>query len=120
MKKDKPFLTVSTQIYKLKEQGLIISVSNYTKDILRTHSYYSFVNGYCDLLIKSRSPRIFKEGASFGELLALYNFDRGLRKLLFPEILFIEEKIKATCINVFCGSKTDLGLIHKMDDYLFK
>lgn len=118
MKIDKPFLSVSCQIYKLREQGLWVPITNTTKDILRTHSYYSLVNGYCDLLVKSKSPRVFKTNASFKELVALFNFDTSIRKCLFPEILFIEEKIKATCINVFCGAKNENDYVYKMDEYL--
>lgn len=118
MKNDKPFISVSQQIYKLRSQGLIISNTQRNQDIFRTHSYYSLVNGYCDLLTKNKRPRIFKEGATFDELLAIFNFDRSFRLFLFPQILFIEEKIKATCINVFCGTKKDGEYSYQADDYL--
>lgn len=118
MSRIKPFLSVSQQIYKLRSQGLRIYCDDKTKDILRTHSYYSFVNGYCDLLVISKHPRVFKEGATFKELTAIYNFDTSFRRFLFPEILFIEEKIKATCINVFCGKKKDGKYVHEGDKYL--
>lgn len=118
MKNNKPFLSVSEQIYKLRSQGLKIFSDDSTKDILRTHSYYSFVNGYCDLLVKSKSPRQFKVGASFEELTAIYDFDTSFREYLFPQILYIEEKIKATCINVFCGYKEDNTYLYEMDKYL--
>ena len=115
---DKPFLTVNKQIKKLKSQGLHIYNIKHANDILLNHSYYSFVNGYCDLLVKSKSPRIFKSGAKFKELEAIYDFDTGFRRFLFPQILFIEEKIKAICINRFCGKKVNNAYINNQDKYL--
>ena len=105
MKIEKPFLTIDQQIDKLKEQGLTITDVSGAKRILKTHSYYTYVNGYCDLLVKSKSPRVFKDGASFEELQAIRDFDTSFRRFLFPQILYIEEKIKASCVSGFCGEK---------------
>ena len=115
---DKPFLTINKQIKKLKSQGLYIPDDERAKRILLNHSYYSFVNGYCDLLVRSKSPRVFKDGARFKELEAIYDFDTGFRRFLFPQILYIEEKIKAICINKFCGKKVNGVYINNRDKYL--
>ncbi len=114
----KPFLSINKQVKKLKSQGLYIYDDDYAKKILITHSYYSFVNGYCDLLVKGKSPRIFKDHTKFEELEAIYDFDTGFRRFLFPQILYIEEKIKAVCINKFCGKKMNGVYINETDSYL--
>ena len=118
MLNDKPFLTINKQVDKLVSQGLVINDVRKAKNILLNHSYYTFVNGYCDLLVKSKSPRIFKTNASFEELEAIYDFDTGFRRFLFPQILYIEEKIKAICINKFCGNKVNGVLVFSQDKYL--
>lgn len=115
---DKPYLSVNKQITKLKSQGLSVRRTSHVIDVLRTHSYYSFVNGYCDLLVKSKSPRVFKSGASFTELEAIYNFDTCFRRFLFPQILYIEEKIKAKCISEYCGEKVSGSYVNNMNKYL--
>ena len=117
---DKPFLSINKQVAKLKSQGLAICDEKRAKNILLNHSYYSFVNGYCDLLVKSKSPRVFKENATFEELEAIYDFDTGFRRFLFPQILYIEEKIKAICINQFCGKKVNKIFVNSGDKYLDK
>lgn len=115
---EKPFLSIKKQIAKLKSQGLNIRKDNHTYNLLLTHSYYAFVNGYCDLLIKSRSPRVFKDGAKFSELEAIHDFDTGFRRFLFPQILYIEAKIKANCIYSFCGKKDSGNYLYPADKYL--
>ena len=99
-------------------QGLRVDDISRANNILLNHSYYSFVNGYCDLLVKSKSPRVFKDNANFRELEAIYDFDTGFRRFLFPQILYIEEKIKAICINKFCGKKINGSFINDGDKYL--
>lgn len=116
---DKPFLPITKQISHLKKQGLAFSDIKAAKTILQTHSYYSLVNCYCDLLISQRSPRVFKPGATFEELMAIRDFDTGFRRFLLPQILFIEEKLNATVINAYSShKKADGTFAHFQDDYL--
>lgn len=115
---EKPFLTIEQQILKLRSQGLSITSNKHVIDFLCTHSYYSIVNGYCDLFVKSKMPRKFKEGSSFCELEALYNFDTGFARYLLKQILYIEDKIKATCISEFCGARKGKAFLYPRDAYL--
>ena len=116
---NKPFLSIPQQIQILKSQGLTFGDEKYASRILTNHSYYSLVNAYCDLLVGSKSPRIFKAGATFEELVAIYNFDTSLRRFLFPQILYIEEKLKAAMIHHYCAAlKPDGSFLHNEDDYL--
>jgi abortive infection bacteriophage resistance protein len=115
----KLYLTIDDQIDNLKNQGLIFSNEKKARSILKTHSYYSIVNCYCDLLVNRKSPRQFKVGATFDELLAIRDFDTSFRRFLFPQVLYVEEKFKAILINGYCGAKNAQGgLIHSEDDYL--
>lgn len=116
---EKKFLSVDEQIELLVSQGLIITDNYSARLILSNHSYYSIVNGYCDLLLDKRSPKMYKKGATFKELVAIHDFDSSFRRFLFPQILYIEDKIKANCINAFCGEKDSAGnLVHTGEDYL--
>lgn len=115
----KPYLTISQQIQKLEEQGLIVSDKGHAKRILQTHSYYTIVNSYCDLLVDRVSPRRFKPGATFFELMAIRDFDTCFRRFLFPQILYIEEKSKASVIQAYCSATNpDGSFLHLADDYL--
>ena len=115
----KPYLSIEDQIAKLESQGLSIENRRYASAILLTHSYFSLVNGYGDLLLKQRHPRVFLDGASFKELLAIFDFDTKLRAQLIPDILYLEDKLKTTCVHAFLEEKDSNGnFIHFGDAYL--
>ena len=116
---NKPFLPIRDQIALLKTQGLVFNDEKKAETVLKTHSYYSLVNCYCDLLVKQKSPRQFKTGASFEELMAIRDFDTGFRRFLLPQILYIEEKMSATVINSYSSAtNADGTFTHSQDDYL--
>lgn len=116
---NKRFLSIEDQINLLKSQGLTFTPGSGAKLILKTHSYYSLVNCYCDLLVSQKSPRVFKRGATFSELKAIRDFDTGFRRFLLPQLLYIEEKLNAAVINAYGSAKDQNGTpIHGQDDYL--
>ena len=116
---NKPFLPIRDQIALLKTQGLVFNDEKKAETVLKTHSYYSLVNCYCDLLVLQKSPRVFRSGATFEELMAIRDFDTGFRRFLLPQILYIEEKLNATAINAYGSSKDSSGsFVHTQDDYL--
>ncbi len=116
---EKPYLSIPDQIACLKSQGLVFGDEAKAKRILKTHSYYSIVNGYCDLLVASKSPRRFRPNSTFEELLAIHDFDTSFRRFLFPQILYVEEKIKAAVIDGYAKQTNPDGTFkHTKDDYL--
>lgn len=56
----------------------------------------------------------FKEGASFDEVIARYNFDRKLRLILFDAIEIIEVALRAKIINHLSQAKITK---QESDDY---
>jgi Abortive infection bacteriophage resistance protein len=113
MKFGKEFLTVDEQINLLLSKGLSISDVSSAKIVLLDHSYYEIVNGYRDpfLIPKNgkKQDKIFKEGAAFKELFALYSFDFRLRSFLLPYVLAVEEKVKTKTIYQFLNEKSSDG-----------
>ena len=65
----------------------------------------------------------FKEGASFDDVIARYNFDRGLRQILFDAIEIIEVALRAKIINHLSQAKNsglwylDASLFERSDYY---
>ena len=60
----------------------------------------------------------FKEGASFDDVIARYDFDRNLRLILFDAIEIIEVALRAKIINHLSQAK-DSGLWY-LDESLFE
>lgn len=115
----KPFLTTKQQITKLRKAGLVVKKPHIAEMILANHSYYSFVNGYRDWFTNGEKPRKFIPGTTFDDLLALYDFDSKLRRVLFPTILYIEDKLKCHVIYEFgIALATRLGCFAFKDEYL--
>ena len=96
---NKPPLTYSQQLQKLKERGLIINNEKKTLHILESVSYYR-LSGYWYPLLQDKKNRIFKENADFETAFKLYCFDRELRKLVLAELEKIEIAIRAKMIYV--------------------
>ena len=79
----KPFLTYDEQIEKLiNEKKLIINDSESAKEVLKNIGYFSLIGGYKTPFIDPMT-RIYQNGASFNDILALYHFDLSLRELIF-------------------------------------
>ncbi len=79
----KPFLTYDQQLEKLRnEKNLLIDDTEVAKESLKNIGYFSLVGGYKTPFINSMT-RIYQNGASFNDILALYQFDLSLRELVF-------------------------------------
>lgn len=91
----KPFLTYRQQIAKLRdEKGLIITDETYAETMLRQNSYFALITGYKHLF-KSETTGKYKNGTSFEDLVALYEFDRGLRELFLRYLCQVERHIRS-------------------------
>lgn len=91
----KPFLTYQQQIAKLRdEKGLIIRDEAYAETMLRQNSYFALVTGYKHLF-KNKTTGKYRDGTSFEDLVALYEFDRGLRELFLRYLCQVERHVRS-------------------------
>lgn len=89
MKYSKPFITISEQVNQLKSRGLIIANENEAEIFLQNVSYYRLA-GYWWPMQSDKTNHTFKPNSTFENIIAIYNFDRELRLLLFDVIERIE------------------------------
>ncbi len=101
--KNKTFKNLDEQIAILEARGLVINDKDWAREILLKENYF-FVNGYRHLLMKNSSDEKFVEGATFGELYAIFWFDRKIRNIMFKYILIIENNMKSV-ISYFLSKK---------------
>lgn len=91
MKYTKPATTYQEQITILKKRGLIIDDEARAIDILQNISYYRLSAYYLPF---QSSSDTFKKEIHFDDIVALYEFDRHLRDLLWDAIESIEISIR--------------------------
>lgn len=96
---EKVFKTLEEQVDLLKNRGLKVEQSD--KKILEIENYYNVINGYKDLFLKKKNLDFYKEGASFKEIYALFEFDRKIRMIFLSKILKIEHNIKSLIAYYF-------------------
>lgn len=102
MAQQKIFSTFSEQVEWLqKEKHLIISDKAYAEDVLKRIGYFPLMGGYKHLF---RIPltKKYKEGTTFEEIVALYEFDSELRELFFKYLLQIERHLRSLMSYYFC------------------
>lgn len=98
----KPFLTYPQQLNNLTaRKGLIINDASMAETALHQVGYFSLIGGYKTPFINPMT-RIYKPGTSFDDVLALYEFDKDLRHLVFKYICEIESNIRQLCSYSFC------------------
>lgn len=91
----KPFLTYQQQIEKLRdEKGLIVSDEDYAELMLKQNSYFALITGYKHLF-KNKTTKKYKDGTKFEDIVALYEFDRGLRELFLKYLCRVERHIRS-------------------------
>lgn len=91
----KPFLTYEQQIEKLQdEKGLIINDKEYAKAMLKQNSYFALITGYKHLF-KDKTTGKYRSGVKFEDIVSLYEFDEGLRKLFLKYLCQIERHIRS-------------------------
>lgn len=81
----------------LRNRKLIIDDDTEAIRILERENYYCLINGYKDLFLDStmdKGEELYKEGANFTEIVALFKLDREIRQLLFPAIIKVESFAK--------------------------
>ncbi len=89
MKYTKPSTDIQQQIAKLKSRGLLIADEAEAALLLSNISYYRLA-GYWWPMQADKTQHTFKPNSTFENVVAIYNFDRELRILLFDVIERIE------------------------------
>lgn len=93
----KPAKTIKDQIEILKSRGLSIDDEPLAYHYLSHISYYR-LGEYWYVMQKDKENHIFKEGATFSNVVNLYEFDRELKILLFDVIERIEISLRTKMI----------------------
>ena len=106
----KQALTIESHINQLKARGLLIHDLNQAKHYLSHVSYYRLA-GYWWPMQSDKALHLFKPNSKFEDVIALYNFDRELRILLFDAIEKIEISLRTKLIQ---------HLSHEFDSYWFQ
>lgn len=101
---------IQIQIEKLKSRGLQILDENLAMHYLSHVSYYRLAGYWWPMQI-DKENHTFKENSRFEDVVALYNFDRELRILLFDVIEKIEISLRTKLIY---------HLSHEFDPWWFQ
>lgn len=112
---EKPFLNIDEQIALLESRGLAIDDKNRAKFFLKNISYYH-LSVYAKAL-QNKDDK-FVEGASFEDILGLYNFDKKLRLLLLDILERIEMSFKCVLAYEITKSKSDNYWYAKEENYI--
>lgn len=93
----KPAKTIKEQIEILENRGLSIDDESLAFHYLSHISYYR-LGEYWYVMQKDKEKHTFKEGATFSNVVKLYEFDRELKILLFDVIERIEIALRTKMI----------------------
>lgn len=107
---EKKTLTISEQIAQLKKRGLQIHENDNPEHYLGHIGYYRLA-GYWWPMQEDKVNHIFKPNSHFSNVIALYNFDRELRLLIFDSIEKIEISLRTKLIY---------HLSHEFDPWWFQ
>lgn len=90
---DKSWFSYEQQVQKLIERGLVVQDHAAAQRFLAHLNYYRF-SGYC--LAFEAERHVFREGTTFEDVVAAYEFDRSLRDLLTEALETIEVDLRTT------------------------
>lgn len=94
---EKRAFTKQEQITQLKKRGLIIKPEDEAEHYLSHISYYR-LGEYWYVMQEDKVEHKFKPNSRFADVIALYNFDRELRLLLFDVIEKLEISLRTKMI----------------------
>jgi len=83
----------------LQSRGLTVSDPNKAERYLEYIGYYRLSAYMYPLLQMPKELHQYKQGASFGQVMTLYRFDKKLRLFIFNEIEKIEVAVRSTIVN---------------------
>lgn len=100
------FKTYDQQMKILKDdKSLIINDEDFARTSLINIGYFSLVGGYKDPFKNPMTRKYIN--TTFGDIYALYKFDRDLRELSFRYLCEIEQKIRQVISYCFCSVHGD-------------
>ncbi|MDR0952766.1 MAG: Abi family protein [Elusimicrobiota bacterium] len=106
---NKPFLTFEEQVNLLEKRGVIISDRAEALSFLSKVSYYKF-GGYTLFFeakgTSSQRSSIYPHNTEFKEIIALYEFDRELRNLMWEALSKIEIAVKTNITHILTSVKS--------------
>jgi abortive infection bacteriophage resistance protein len=94
----KPASSIEDLINLLQQRSLIISDESKAIHFLKYVGYYRLA-GYWQILQHDRINHLFQPGATFEQVVELYDFDRALRLLIYDSIERIEIGFRSLMIN---------------------
>ena len=100
MQYNKSAITLTQQIQTLKQRGLIINDEAYAERLLGSIGYFRLAQ-YWRVLEADKVNHTFKPNSTFEKVLALYNFDKELKILIFSALQTIEVAMRAKVIYHF-------------------
>ncbi|WP_316746879.1 Abi family protein [Pedobacter gandavensis] len=89
-------LTIDEQIHQLNKRGLITGED--ANHFLSHISYYRLAGYWWPMQKEPKEDHSFKENSKFSDVIALYNFDRELRIVIFDAIEKIEISLRTKLI----------------------
>ena len=113
LKPIKPFLNYEEQIKNLIERkGMVITDRKFATSKLEDISYFALIDGYKNLFYNPMT-RKYREGTTFEDIVALYEFDEKLRALIFQYLCHFEQKMRSLISYHFCDIYSE-----RQEDYL--
>ena len=110
LKPIKPFLNYEEQIRNLIERkGMVITDRKFAASKLENISYYALIDGYKNLFYNPMT-RKYREGTTFEDIVALYEFDEKLRALIFQYLCHFEQKMRSLISYHFCDTYSERQL----------
>ncbi len=105
---EKSYKSYRQQLSILRSRGMVIgkgSQGSRVMRILERENYYNVINGYKEPFLVSGTASTedekYKEGTTFDEVYALYNFDRELRNIYMKFLLKLENTLKTVIAHEF-------------------
>ena len=102
----KPWLSHADQVKQLASRGLVVNDSPGAEAFLSHISYYRF-SGYC--LAFEQQRHAFRQGVTFEQVRASYDFDLALRDLVTESLEVIEVDVRAAISYNFGGRHGAFG-----------
>lgn len=91
---------------------MVITDRKFATSKLEDISYFALIDGYKNLFYNPMT-RKYREGTTFEDIVALYEFDEKLRALIFQYLCHFEQKMRSLISYHFCDTYSE-----RQEDYL--
>ena len=95
----KQLISFEEQVDLLKDRGMSVENEDKAVHVLQNVSYYR-LSGYWYPLLEDKENHVFKPGATFDTVFAIYKFDSKLRKLIITELEKIEVAVRTQIVHI--------------------